>query len=99
MIILGPLFNVIYDLLSLYKFCLVIYAVLGLLESFNIINKYNTAVYTVHNFLQSITEPALGPIRRVIPPISGWDLSPLALIFIIYFFQGVVLEIIKRLPS
>lgn len=99
MIILGPLFNVVYDLLGLYKFCLVIYVVLGLLESFNIINKYNTAVYTVHNFLQSITEPALGPIRRVIPPISGWDLSSMALIFIIYFFQGVVLEIIKKLPS
>ena len=99
MIILGPLLSVIYDLLGLYKFLLVVYVILGLLESFNIVNKYNTAVYTVHNFLQSITEPALGPIRRVIQPISGWDLSPLALIFIIYFFQGVVLEIIKRFPS
>ena len=99
MIILGPLLSVIYDLLGLYKFLLIVYVILGLLESFNIVNKYNTAVYTVHNFLQSITEPALGPIRRIISPISGWDLSPLALIFIIYFFQGVVLEIIKRFPS
>ncbi len=99
MIILGPLLNVIYDLLGLYKFLLVIYVVLNLLESFNVVNKYNTAVYTVHNFLQSITEPVLGPIRRVIPPISGWDLSPMALIFVVYFFQGVVLEIIKRFPS
>ena len=99
MIILGSLLSVVYDLLGLYKIGLVIYIVLGLLESFDIINKYNSTVYTIHNFLQGITEPVLGPIRRVIPPISGWDLSPLALIFIIYFFQGVVLEIMKRFPS
>ncbi len=99
MIILSPLLNVVYDLLGLYKIGLVIYIILGLLESFEIINKYNSAVYTIHNFLQSITEPALAPIRRVIPPIGGWDLSPMALIFIIYFLQGVVLEIIKRFPS
>lgn len=99
MIILGPLLNVIYALLGLYKFLLIVYVVLTLLESFNVVNKYNAAVYTVHNFLQSITEPVLGPIRRMIPPISGWDLSPLALVFIIYFFQGVVLEIMKRFPS
>lgn len=99
MIILGPLLNVIYDLLSLYKFLLIVYVILSLLESFNVVNKYNTAVYTIHNFLQSITEPLLGSIRRIIPPINGWDLSPLALIFIVYFFQGVILEIIKKFPS
>ena len=93
MIILGPLLNVI------YKIGLVIYIILGLLESFDIVNKYNSTVYTIHNFLQGVTEPVLSPIRRTIPPISGWDLSPMVLIFIIYFFQGVVLEIIKKFPS
>ena len=99
MFILAPLLNVLHDLLGLYKLGVSIYIILGWLEAFEIVNKYNSVVYSIHNFLQSITEPALAPIRRIIPPISGWDLSPLALFFIIYFFQGVLLEILKKFPS
>lgn len=99
MIILGPLLKVLYDLLALYKIALAVYIILGWLEAFEIINRYNAVVYNIHNFLQSIIEPALSPIRRIIPPISGWDLSSIALIFIIYFFQGVLLEILKNFPS
>ena len=29
------------------------------------------------NFITDITEPILGSIRRVIPPVSGMDLAPL----------------------
>jgi YggT family protein len=99
MIILGPLLSVLENLISLYKLCLITYIILGLMETFDIVNKYSTTVYTVHNFLQSIIEPALGPIRRVLPSIGGWDLSPMALIFIIHFLQGVVLKVIERFPS
>jgi len=33
--------------------------------------------------LHSLTEPLLGPARRVIPPISGLDLSPIVVIIIL----------------
>jgi YggT family protein len=33
----------------------------------------------------SITEPVLAPIRRLVPPVSGLDLSPLLLMLVIYF--------------
>ena len=32
----------------------------------------------VNTLLHSITAPVLGPIQRLIPPVSGMDLSPLA---------------------
>ena len=32
---------------------------------------------TVFSFLYTITEPVLGPLRRVIPPLGGFDLSPI----------------------
>jgi YggT family protein len=99
MIILGPLINVIYDLLGLYKLALFIFIVMSWLEAFNIVNRYNGFVYGLHNFLRSIIEPSLERIRRFIPSVSGWDLSPIALVFIIYFIQGVLLEILKRFPS
>ncbi len=49
---------------------------------------------TVYGFLYSITEPVLGPIRRVIPPIGaggmGLDLSPLVVFFGITILQGAI---------
>lgn len=40
-----------------------------------------TGLAAVHGFIYSITEPVLGPIRRVLPPLSfgsmGFDLSPI----------------------
>ena len=40
-----------------------------------------TPVAGVASFLYSITEPVLGPIRRVLPSIGMFDLSPIVVIF------------------
>ena len=48
----------------------------------------------VYGFLYSITEPVLGPIRRVIPPLGmggmGLDLSPLVVFFGISILRGAI---------
>jgi YggT family protein len=36
---------------------------------------------SVSSFLYSVTEPVLGPVRRALPPLGGFDLSPLVVIF------------------
>lgn len=47
-------------------------------------------VATVFSFLYSITEPVLGPLRRVLPPIAmggmGFDLSPIIVLFVLQLF-------------
>jgi YggT family protein len=49
---------------------------------------------TVYGFLYSITEPVLGPIRRVIPPVGmggmGLDLSPLIVFFGISILRSAI---------
>ncbi len=49
---------------------------------------------TVYGFLYSVTEPVLGPIRRVIPPIGaggmGLDLSPLVVFFAITILRNAI---------
>ena len=49
---------------------------------------------SVYGFLYTITEPVLGPIRRVIPPLGaggmGIDLSPLVVFFGITILQGAI---------
>ena len=44
-----------------------------------------TVLASVFSFLFTITEPVLGPLRRVLPPVGvggmGLDLSPIIVIF------------------
>jgi YggT family protein len=51
---------------------------------------------TVYGFLYSITEPVLGPIRRIIPPIGaggmGIDLSPIIVFFGITILQRLICQ-------
>lgn len=43
-------------------------------------------------FLMSATDPVLRPVQRMLPPMSGLDLSPLVVIFMIYFLQAFVVR-------
>jgi YggT family protein len=49
---------------------------------------------SVYGFLYAITEPVLGPIRRVIPPLGaggmGIDLSPIVVFFGITSLQSAI---------
>jgi len=37
--------------------------------------------HPVVKFIHSLTEPVLAPIRNVLPPMGGLDLSPMVLLF------------------
>lgn len=43
--------------------------------------------------LDRIVEPLLAPIRRVVPPISGIDLSPIVLILLIQIISAVLVSL------
>jgi len=47
----------------------------------------------VVSLLYSITEPVLRPCRRIIPPISGMDLSPLAALIAIQLAKFLILPL------
>ncbi len=82
------LFWLIDALLGLYYFLLIVMIVMSWLTSFGIINSYQPFVQTVQQFLYSVTEPALAPIRRLLgrflPNLGGFDISPIILIFMIF---------------
>lgn len=94
--ILFPLISVIMMALRVYWWAVVIYVVLGWLEQFNVVNRYNNFVYGVHTFLFRVVEPALIPLRRLMPNLGGVDLSPLALILLIYFFELMLMMLLPR---
>ena len=49
-------------------------------------------------FLRQVTEPVLGPVRRLLPPwkTGGLDFSPLIVILAIQFVERVVLPGLLR---
>lgn len=46
--------------------------------------------HPIVRFLYKTTEPVLSPLRRILPPIYGLDLTPLIVIFIIYFIKELL---------
>ena len=76
--------------LQLYVYVLIASAVLSWLIAFNVVNTRNQFVAMLWDFLYRITEPALGPIRRIMPNLGGIDISPVILILLIFFIQRVI---------
>jgi YggT family protein len=66
-------------------------AILSWLIAFNVVNTQNRFVYTVADMLYRVTEPALRPIRNIIPNLGGIDISPVILILFLLFIRDVVL--------
>ncbi len=85
---LGPIFHVLDLLLSGYQMIILVGAVLSWLVMFGVVNRHNQVVYVIGDFCFRLTEPLLAPIRRVLPSISGVDLSPMALLIAIYLIRS-----------
>lgn len=84
--------ELIYVVLDLYKWCLIVFVIMSWLIQFNVVNTYNRFVFSVNDFLYKITEPALRPIRRIVPNLGGIDISPVILILIIWFLQRLLVR-------
>lgn len=89
-VIIGPLFWLLSTVIELFIWALIISAVLSWLVAFNVVNARNRFVYLVGDFLHRVTEPALRPIRSIVPNLGGIDISPLILILLLIFLQQVL---------
>jgi YggT family protein len=87
------LFQIADQVLNLYKWAVIIAAVMSMLVAFNVLDTRNRLVWTIGDFLFRITEPALRRIRRVVPTFGSIDLSPVVLIFLIYVAQMLLARI------
>ncbi len=77
------LFWLIDRLISLYTWAVILAAVFSMLASFGVLDTRNRFVWTIGDFLYRITEPALRPIRNLLPNFGGIDISPLILILLL----------------
>ena len=87
---MNAIFTLLDSLLGFYAIILIITVVMSWLVSFGIVNTYQPFVRSVMNVLYALTEPALRPIRRILPNMGGIDLSPIVLFFIIYALRILI---------
>jgi len=87
-----PLLNFLVMVITLYMWVIIISAILSWLIAFNVVNRSNQFVYMIADSLHRLTEPALRPIRRVMPDLGGLDISPVVLILGLIFLRDVVIQ-------
>lgn len=88
--ILTSLIEVALMALNLYWYVILASVVVSWLVAFGVLNTYNSTVRTIIDVIYRLTEPALRPIRRIMPDFGTVDLSPIALWLIIYFLIRVL---------
>ena len=50
----------------------------------------------ITQILYEISEPILGPLRRIIPQVGMFDLSPMIAILLLNFLQSLVINTLGR---
>tara|TARA_B110000438_G_C15171939_1_gene376407 strand:+ start:188 stop:472 length:285 start_codon:yes stop_codon:yes gene_type:complete len=80
------------SVINFYIWILIINAVLSWLVAFSVLNVQNRFVYSILEFSYKITAPLLNMIRRYLPNFGSIDISPVILIFLLYFIRNLVFE-------
>ena len=88
----NPFLWLISQLIWIYIYILIASAVLSWLIAFNVVNTRNDLVRNIGYFLYRITEPALRPIRRLLPNLGGIDISPVILLLGLFFLRSLLWE-------
>jgi len=79
-------------LVNLLIFLIFIRVVMSWLVGFGIVNIHNPTMRQIYQIIEALTEPIMGPLRRIIPPIGGLDLSPIVAFFGLSWLNGYVLN-------
>jgi len=79
---------ILYGLISIYILLLFVRIVF----SWGMVSYYNR----VMRFLVDVTEPLLAPLRRMIPPLGRFDISPLVAFLILFLFREAIAGTLLR---
>ncbi len=85
---------VIRNLIQIYTIVLIISVVMSWLISFGVINVRNQVVATIYRIVYQVTEPALAPIRNILPSFGGLDFSPIVLILGLMFVDRMLFRLL-----
>ena len=79
---------IIYGALSVY----IVFIFMRIVFSWGMVSYSNRLM----RFLVNTTEPLLGPLRRIIPPLGIMDISPIFAFLILWLFQRAIMGTLLR---
>jgi YggT family protein len=79
---------IIYGAVSLY----IIFIFMRIVFSWGMVSYSNR----IMRFLVKTTEPLLGPLRRIVPPLGMLDISPIVAFLILWLFQQAIAGTLLR---
>jgi len=91
--IMNPVHWLIDTVIEIYIWLIIASVVISWLIAFNVINTRNSFVAQVQDFLYRVTEPALRPIRNLLPNLGGIDISPIILILLLVFARRLLWQL------
>lgn len=68
-------------LINAYIFVIIAEVVLSWLIAFEVINVRNAQAQNLIRLIKRLTDPVMNPVRKVVPPIGGIDITPIIVIF------------------
>ena len=81
------IFYLALQILKLYSYVVIANVVISWLIAFNILNTSNRFVYSILELTYRLTDPFLNRIRRFLPNLGAFDISPIILLLLIWFVE------------
>ena len=69
--------------LKFYWWIVIANVIISWLIAFNVLNTNNAFIYSVLDFTYRLTDPILNKIRRFLPNLGAFDISPIILLILI----------------
>ena len=89
---MGSLVAILLFILDIVWFLILAQVIMSWLINFNVLNMHQPLVYQIWSGLNRLLEPLYAPIRRILPPMSGLDITPLVLIVVIYALRVILIN-------
>ena len=94
---LYTIYQIVELLTNVLVMLIIVQFVIGLLLAFNVVSRGNDFVVAVYRSINSLLEPVLGPIRRILPQTGAIDFSPLVLIIALQILLIVLGAVIRSI--
>jgi YggT family protein len=87
---LTPFLDLLVNILGIYYWLAIAMVVISIVVHLDIINRHNHTIEKIINFLEAFLEPLLRRIRKYVPLIAGFDISPVILWLAVNFFRNLI---------
>ena len=86
------LFQILMLVLDIVWFFIIIHVIMSWLINFQVLNLHQQLVAQIWYGLNRLLEPIYGPVRRILPPMSGIDLAPLVVLIGVYALRIILVN-------